>query len=416
MRRSPTNNKPVLGVIAEFNPFHDGHRYLIEEARKTFDPAAVVAVMSGNFVQRGEPAWEDAYARAASAVRGGIDLVLQLPTPYVCAGAGFFARGGVRVLNGLGLVDHLIFGSESGDLELLCAVARAYEDMEMTGVLKKYLKKGLSFPAARQEALADEFPSLADAPIAEPNNLLGIEYIRAIAREDAAHESVPAVFSAAADTSDDAFPYQPHAAHRSMSPWTVRRKGRGEHASATALRAELLKKDDGRWERMQERLFDLIRYRMALYSPEELERTFAGGEGQERRLLRLFRTVKTREEWITCAKSRRYTYTSISRLLIRILLDMQNSAGTAVDFLFPLALNRTGAALISRAKKEKSVSVPLIGRFAPLLREAKKERENPALVRALQKEILASDVYALLSGADLYASSPLVRKPSLVGL
>lgn len=176
----------TAGIIAEYNPFHRGHKYHIEETRRLTGADYVVAVMSGDFVQRGEPAIADKYMRARMALAGGADLVLEMPVVYAAASAEYFAMAGVGILDGLGCVDVLSFGSEWGSEEdyaryvpLLVNEPDAYRE-----ILQKELKKGKNFPQARAFAVSSMFPDLKAGEVehffAEPNHILGLEYMKAL--------------------------------------------------------------------------------------------------------------------------------------------------------------------------------------------------------------------------------------------
>ena len=186
-------NVKILGIVAEYNPFHNGHMYHIEQARKLSHADCVICIMSGNFIQRGEPAIVNKWARAEMAISCGVDLVIELPSVYACNSAEFFAYGAVKILDSLGIVDDLCFGSEAGSIDELSVIAKVLvsEPEEYKGVLKTYLKAGLSFPSARQAALEDYLsnyskgmllsPILSQA-LASPNSILGIEYLKALIR------------------------------------------------------------------------------------------------------------------------------------------------------------------------------------------------------------------------------------------
>lgn len=186
----------VIGIIAEYNPFHNGHAYLIRRAREISGADAVVAVMSGDFVQRGLPAVFDKYTRTAMALAGGCDLVLELPTAAAASSAQRFAEGSVAILNGIGVVDELWFGSESGDMDFfrLLAPVLTDEPEEYRNLLKRQLACGKSFPRAREEALAGYFAD-RESPercekirefLGRPNNILGLEYCIALRKTGSA--------------------------------------------------------------------------------------------------------------------------------------------------------------------------------------------------------------------------------------
>ena len=180
----------VAGIIVEYNPFHNGHQYHIEEARRLTGADYVIAVMSGNFVQRGTPAIIDKYSRTRMALNNGVDIVIELPVCYATGSAEYFAMGAVSILNKLGIVDYLCFGSECGDIGLLEETAgllleapEVYEEK-----LFSYVKEGLTYPAARSKAVEHIFHLSGDpiafqkisAVLSEPNNILGLEYIKAL--------------------------------------------------------------------------------------------------------------------------------------------------------------------------------------------------------------------------------------------
>ena len=187
----------VVGIIAEYNPFHRGHEYQIRYVRETLGADYVIVAMSGDFVQRGAPALMEKYLRAEMALLGGADLVLELPIQVSTASAESFAAGGVSLLDGLGCVDELCFGSECGDTEILMETARILvaEPPVYRDFLQKNLRDGMSFPLARSRALTSYvaksaisdvssgdghfiFPEQMDSILSSPNNILGIEYCK----------------------------------------------------------------------------------------------------------------------------------------------------------------------------------------------------------------------------------------------
>ncbi|MBP3700653.1 MAG: nucleotidyltransferase family protein, partial [Lachnospiraceae bacterium] len=193
----------VAGIIAEYNPFHNGHAYHIAETRRLTGADYIVVAMSGDFVQRGEPAILDKYARARMALQNGADLVIELPTAYACGSAEYFATGAIRTLQSLGVVDVISFGCETQDVTLLTQLAKLYqaEPDEYSTALQTFLRQGLTYPQARAAAteqyLAENGTLPSDmtseqfhALLASPNTILGIEYIKAILKYHAAMETV----------------------------------------------------------------------------------------------------------------------------------------------------------------------------------------------------------------------------------
>ena len=214
----------TVGIIAEYNPFHNGHAYLIAEAKRITGADYAVVVMSGDFAQRGTPAIWDKYTRTRAALLGGADLVFELPVIYATASAEYFAEGGVALLTALG-VDAICFGSECGDIDALMEIARLFtnESPEFKTTLAQSLREGKSYPIAREDAYrahctAHALPVREDI-LCNPNNLLGIEYCKAILTQNS-----------------------------SLVPFTVQRIGdsyheatasEGRYCSATALRTLL---------------------------------------------------------------------------------------------------------------------------------------------------------------------------------
>ncbi len=176
----------VAGIIAEYNPFHKGHAYHIEQAKRVTGADSVVVVMSGNFTQRGTPAIVDKYARAKMALLNGADVVIELPSCYACGSAEYFADGAIALLDGLGTVDCICFGTECGDINLLRPIAEflANEPEEFKIILQEEMKNGHTYPQSRNTALAHCIPGFAEVEniIGSPNNILGIEYMKSIIR------------------------------------------------------------------------------------------------------------------------------------------------------------------------------------------------------------------------------------------
>lgn len=178
----------VNGIIAEYNPFHNGHKYLLEESKKATDTDYTVIIMSGNFVQRGAPAMLNKYKRAEMALQNGADLVLELPMYYATSSAEYFAMGGISLLDRLGVVTNVSFGSECGDLSVLEKTAKVLleEPDDFAVILRENLRKGQSYPTARTNALLEydaAFREYKDM-LSSPNNILGVEYLKALLKRN----------------------------------------------------------------------------------------------------------------------------------------------------------------------------------------------------------------------------------------
>ena len=168
----------IIGIVCEFNPFHCGHKYLIDSVKKDGD--TLVCVMSGNYVQRGEPAMFPKDIRVNSALKNGADIVLELPFIYATASAEIFCENAVRILESFGC-DTLVFGSECGDINTLNKVAEITANSDFDEKIKRYLENGVSYPVAREKAIKDYSDGVS---ISSPNDILAIEYIKAINKNE----------------------------------------------------------------------------------------------------------------------------------------------------------------------------------------------------------------------------------------
>lgn len=324
----------TVGIVAEYNPFHLGHRYHIEKARQQTGADSVVVAMSGNLVQRGDLSLTDKFIRAEEAVRNGADLVLEIPVCYSCQSAEIFAKGSIEILDSLGIVDFLAFGSESADLCSIKKIADilTYEDEEFSRSIRSCLSEGISYPLARQRALAQTTGADEQSIMSSSNDILAIEYLKNLNRLESSIIPVPVrrVSSTYNDESiDRLFP------------------------SATAIRKLILEKsaelpDTGEMERilmrsvpqcMASELARGIREDNLLcfddFYPElkavifreetEIKRFFEVNEGIENLILRNLHACHSLEELIEKTKTKRYTRTRIRRTLLNILTGITRS-------------------------------------------------------------------------------------------
>lgn len=314
----------TLGIITEYNPFHLGHQYMIEDAKKKSCADRVVVVMSGSFVQRGEPAFFDKWTRAKAALENGADMVLELPVLFAAANAETFARAAVRILEDTGIVDVLCFGSESGDLASLQEAAKlmSNETEEFRSLLKANLDEGISYPLARSKAL-ETISNINCEILTQPNHILALEYLKALERY-----------------------------HSRMIPMTIKREGADYHnpslhakfASASAIRKGFLADQLAEaYAQVPENCYavyskalslgtapvlwknyaDALNYKLRTLSAEDLRQIFEVTEGLENRILRAVDTCYEIEDLIEFIKSKRYTRTKIQRILLHILLDIK---------------------------------------------------------------------------------------------
>lgn len=366
-----------FGIIAEFNPFHLGHKYLIDRGREETGCETCVAVMSGSFVQRGGPAVYDKWERAERAIDGGVNLVLELPAVYATASAESFALGGVKTFEALGCVDTLVFGSESGNIDELraAAVLLKEREAELMDIVSGLCKKGLSFPKAREEAVRSLVPEFNVKILREPNNLLAIEYLKQV---------------------------------KNMKVHTVKRIGQGHHKSATVLRNRLADAEPEKFKRAAENYFNLIRTRILQSDSETLESMCAVGEGLGNRLKDCVRFAGSTEELIENVKSKAYTYSAVERLLSHIVLGIELDFKREPGYARVLGFDEKGAMLLKRMKQEECNSIPVITNIN------KEWKHIGGCEDMMEKDILATDVFNVIWGKNMYQESDYVKIPVIM--
>lgn len=352
----------VAGVVAEYNPFHNGHAHHLEKTRAHnggCEATHIVAVMSGSFVQRGEPAILSKFDRARMALLSGVDLVLELPTPWCLSSAEGFAFGAVSLLHSLGCVDHISFGSEAGTLAPLQRVVSVMETPRYATLLKYFMESGISFPEAQYKALAEIAGATTAAVLKTPNNVLGVEYLKAlkrlnspiepftIPRQGSAHDSLAPIGDVAsasylrtllsADRLINALPYLPAPAAAALS----------DAAQNGRLPADV---------KLLERA---VLSRLRLLSVDDWKAVPGIAEGLENRAYNATRTAQSLEELEERIKTKRYPLTRVRRLIWSAYLDIPAGyASTRPPYARVLAANERGKEILSAAHPD----VPLLYR------------------------------------------------------
>lgn len=377
----------VSGIICEYNPFHNGHLYHIRETRKS-GATHIVAVMSGNFVQRGDTAVMDKLDRARLAVRSGADLVIELPVQYCLAPAEKFAEGAVWLLDSLGIVEELSFGSECGDIERL---TKALETVEYASVskadeIRSIMEKGYTYPRALSSVINGINESIADV-IEEPNNLLAIEYLKAlkkffskikpftIKRSSAAHDSMtPADGIASASYIREKLAEGRNAEHIRSYTVPIWADAIAQAASSGELSSI-------------SRLERILLYKLRTSSIEEIAQISDVGQGLENRIYNA-RMSGSLDELLFTIKTKRYTMARIRRILLSLLIGITK---TDMEHLPPygriLAINERGQEILALAKgKARLPYATSISKLSQL---------NDSSKRFADLEIRASDIYGL---------------------
>lgn len=402
----------IVGLITEYNPFHNGHLYHMQKAKEITGADSVIAVMSGNYVQRGAPAIMPKHLRAEVALEAGIPLVLELPVCYASGSAEYFADGAISLFEKLGCIDSIFFGSECGDYYLLEKVAHvtADEPEAYKQTLQDALKQGLSFPLARQAALKAYFqdPSLDDI-LEQPNNILGIEYIKAL-----------------------------YLRKSPIGAYTIRRKISGYHdkelspgySSASAIRrllafagnsvhlaseemydepglSEVLTRLEGQvppscirsleeTHRVRYPVYAndfslLFRYRLLTETRESLAGYLDMTEELANRMINHANDFITFDQFCDLLKTRDMTYSRISRCLLHILLNIRTEDMTlykeegGCQYARVLGFSKDGAKLLTRIKRTSSV--PLLTKLTQT------EGLSKTGLRMLRQDIFAADLY-----------------------
>lgn len=399
----------LTGIITEYNPFHLGHKYHLEKAIQDTKSDGIISVMSGNFMQRGNPAIIDKYTRAKMAVLNGVDLVLELPLIYSLSSAEDFAYGGVKLLNSLNCINNIYFGSESGKIDELIKIAQILnnEPNDYKIKLKAELDKGLPFHTSRVNALSSilSCPNTSEI-LSNSNNILAIEYIKAILKLDS-----------------------------KIKPFTLKREGNNyndtnlgtKFSSATSIRESFknnLNIDDIKNSITRESLdmiidlkennydfvfedslFLFLKYKL-LTNGDALKHITDISEGLDNKILKEIVNCNSLDELILKSKSKRYTYTRISRILSKFFIGFENFPiedikNSDITYIRPLAFNEKGAKILKLIKESSEINI---------LNKIPKHTSN----KMLQLDLQGTKAYSLLnksiSPVEDYIKSPFIYK------
>lgn len=386
----------ILAIISEYNPLHNGHLYHLQKSKKELNPDYSVCIMSGNFCERGDTSIIDKWSRAEAALKCGFDLVVELPVLYSISSAENFAEGSLKILDAFGNNVILSFGSECGDLSILNNIANILcdEPKEFTTILTHELSKGLSYPKARENALLlylNDVRKYANV-LSNPNNILGIEYLKAIKKLKS-----------------------------KVKPFTIKRIDAGYNslkvkdrlASATAIR-NLLKNNEDVKKLMPTPAYNIlldninhgkmvsnislfekeIIYTLRKMSLEEIANLQDVTEGLENSIKQAANSCNNLEDLINSIKSKRYTRSRIQRILIYSILnitkkDIQDSYKVK-PYIRVLGVSQKGKTLLSQISNPRSKY--------PVVTSVKKfmdSNNNKILKNMIEKDILASNIYTL---------------------
>jgi len=383
----------TVGIVSEYNPFHKGHLYHIYKSKELTSADKVICVMSGNFVQRGMPSILPKEIRARHAIMNGADLVIEIPMVYSVASSDIFAKAGVSILEALNC-EYISFGSECGDIDRLKEVSNNLLDERLDEYIKSFYGIGINYPKAREIAYNELFNDKCEL-LNKPNNILGLEYLKFI---------------------------------NFLKPVTVKRVGSDynsleissekKYQSATAIRSNLYEGSDISNYVPQNTLndlnyenkvnlnnyFNLIKYRILIGDINDFENCPSGGEGLGNKLKNEINNVDNLEDLIENVKSKRYTRTRICRLLVQVLIDIDRKYINydKIGYIKPLAFNDRGAKILNNSQLKVISNINKI-KHSDIFDEY-----------SLEKEILSTDIYNLISGRNLYKNSEKVLKPQFI--
>ena len=395
----------TIGIISEYNPFHRGHKWQIDELRRRFgEETRIVCAMSGDFVQRGDLAVERMHARAEAAVRGGADLVFELPLPWAVSSAEGFARGGAAVLEAAGAVDTLAFGSECGDTAKLLHAAETLLRENFSEKLRERLTSGASFASAR-EAAARELIGDDAAVLGAPNDILGVEYCKALLQSGSA--IVPLAMERRAVGHDGG------AKEGFASASFIREKlARGEDASAylTAESAAIYAREcaAGRAPVTMANAERAILSRLRTMEEADFARYDGGNEGLYRRFYESARTAASIDALLGAVKTKRYAYARLRRMLLAAYLDVtKEDMPPRVPYLRVLAFNERGRAVLKQMKKTACAPVLIKSADVRAL-DASARRLFGLSARAEDQYVLAYPDLAAAQGGSAWTSGPVI--------
>lgn len=399
----------ITGIITEYNPFHNGHLYHLNSAKNSTKCDGIVCIMSGNFVQRGEPALIDKWKRAEMALLNGVDLVIELPTFYSLSSAEFFASGAIKILNNIGVVKNIFFGSESGKIELLYKIAKllTLESDILQYNIKENLKTGVTYAKAREAALINILndDSLTEV-LSNSNNILGIEYIKALLKINSNINALT--------MKREGSKYNDKDLNTIFSSATSIRENLKNGHDLSSLKPYMPKAsldilnnliEDNYPFIFEKEMYEYIKYKL-LTNCINFNNLFEAKEGLDNKFLKEIYFSSSYEDLIFRIKSKRYTYTKISRLMTQIFLSLDNYSFHELikdENLYArvLGFNNTGKLILKEMKKNSTI---------PIITKVPKHINNPLLSLDIQATKAYSILNSKVNPLSDYLISPIIKK------
>lgn len=373
------------GIVAEFNPFHNGHKYIVDTLSEN-GKNTVTAVMSESFVQRGEGACIPPNERVRMALSCGVDLVLSLPVAYATASAERFADGGIQVLGSLGCIDALGFGSESGNTELLKECVSIIDSPDFVPFLESRLNEGLSFPAARQKAVQDMRGEVFADAVSTPNDILGIEYIKAINKNKFVITPFAVKRIGVSHDSKDVF-------ENICSASTIREMMKNETDFSSFMPREAaeiflnaIRNGKALWDFSV--IDKAILFKLRTLGADDFKQIPDVSEGLEFRFVEAVRTSVTLSEVLEKVKTKRYTHSRLRRIALNAFLGItRDDIYEKVPYIRVLGFNSRGAQILKDAKNK--AKLPIVTKVSDM------KNLNTDAQRAFDLECRARDLYSL---------------------
>lgn len=374
----------LAGIISEYNPFHNGHLFHIEQTRKS-GATHIVCAMSGNFVQRGECAVVEKWSRAKAAVLSGADLVVEIPTPWACSGAENFARGGVSILSALG-IDFLSFGCETEEIELLESAAAAVDSPKISPLLQALVSAGKTYPAALQESIEAEFGKSVAGVLSSPNNTLAVEYIRQRKKLHGNFELL-AVKRTVAEHDDERLPGGGIASASALRKLTQTEKMKAYVPDAMLAEIEA-KEKDGLFPAKTENADRAVLALLRLMSLEEMKSFVPDENGLAERIYSASRSAQSILELVSRVKVKCYTESAVRRAVLSCFLKIPKELSKGQPpYIKVLAANSKGFEIF----KERKITLPVVTQKAQADRLEKDARA------VYELECACTDMYSFFT-------------------
>ena len=373
----------IVGIIAEFNPFHNGHKYLIQKAKQITNADIAICIISGNFTQLGNISIIDKFKRAKIAIENGADAIIELPTIYATASSQYFAFGAVNILNSLNCIDYLCFGSETANIDELSSIANKIitNEKEIWKIIEEELKEGISFASARQNAISSFLTAQELTVSSLSNNILAIEYIKSLIKLKS-----------------------------SIIPIAIKRNEQENITSETSIRKMLHENNNNVYNYLpykenyfekimfNDNFYKIVQYNIVSKGKEYIKNINEVTEGLENKIYNAINISNNYDEFIHNIKSKRYQLSKIKRILIYILLDISkedflqlNNSTNAYIHILTINSNIKNSLLSLINKKSKC-------KIFTSINDKILNSQSEIVKKSLALDIKASNIYSVLSG------------------